>query len=348
MKPGLTVAVVFRNGEAILLRCLESVKNIATELVAVDTGCTDNCREIAKSFGARVIDFPWIDSFDEAYNFAFDKVETEWTFWLDSDEWFVASSRSILEKAMQYEPGFAYTVIREDELDETRVSEMRQPRLWRTHPKMRVEGVIHSQFPRQALLEASRGRKLIHSEIRIRHDGFKGGISREKLERNLKLLEKEIALRPGNLYFEISYCENLLLLGDPKGVELLNTLLPKAFSSNRTPDEISGGLLAAGLRVGLPNGFTLESAFDLGLKHFFRSPNVMWELTNACVRAGQIEASLIPLENLWKMARSKDYSKHGLSDPDILGKSLGDLMLAIGNRLGNSELVTRSQELLSE
>ena len=345
MKPGLTVIVVFRDGEAILRRCLESIKEIASEIVAVNTGCTDGCVDVAKAFGARIFDFPWSDAFDEAYNFAFDKVETEWTFWLDSDEWLVPNSRSLLEKAIEYDAGFAYTVIREDELDDVRISEMRQPRLWRTHPLMRLEGVIHCQFPRQALIDAAGGRKLIHTELRIRHDGFKGGISKEKLKRNLILLEKELALRPGRLYFEVAYCENLLLLEDQRGVALLHALLPKAFSSDSRPEEICGGLLAAGLRVGLPKEFTIIRANEIEIKWFSASPNVMWELATAYFREQQYIEAVVPINLLWKMATTKNYSRHGLSDPDVLGSALGNLMVNVGRRIGDVEMLNRGERL---
>ncbi len=326
MRPGLTVVVLFRDGEEILRRCISSVIEIADEIIAVNTGCTDNSSSLASKLGCKVVDFPWTDAFDEAYNFGFSQVETEWTFWIDSDEWFFAESTDLLKKAINHPDGFAYTVIRVDDLGNGSFSEMRQPRIWRTHPKMQLVGTIHAQFHRESLVEAAGERKLIHTGIRIGHDGFKGGISQEKLVRNLKLLEKEIAIRPGNLYFEISYCENLLLLNDERGVAMLHELLRRAFVDGERPQEIFAGLLAAGVRMGLPDDFSLDKATEIALSKFPNHPNLMWELANALLVAGDLKNGRKVLDQLQSIATTGNYSRHALFDASLFGNPLNELI----------------------
>ncbi len=56
------------------------------EIIIVDTGSTDRTVEVARSFGARVYDFAWIDDFAAARNAALDRASGNYAFWLDADD----------------------------------------------------------------------------------------------------------------------------------------------------------------------------------------------------------------------------------------------------------------------
>ena len=60
-KATVSLTMIVRNEEHNLPRCLESVRGLFDEIVVVDTGSTDRTKEIAAGFGARVVDFAWID-----------------------------------------------------------------------------------------------------------------------------------------------------------------------------------------------------------------------------------------------------------------------------------------------
>lgn len=84
--PTLGLAMIVRDEERNLGRCLGSAKGLFDEIIIVDTGSKDRTKEIAASFGAKIHDFAWIDDFSAARNFAFSKVTTEWIMWLDADD----------------------------------------------------------------------------------------------------------------------------------------------------------------------------------------------------------------------------------------------------------------------
>ena len=55
----LSVAMITMNEERILEKTLESVKDIADEIVIVDSGSTDRTEEIAKKYGAKFYVESW-------------------------------------------------------------------------------------------------------------------------------------------------------------------------------------------------------------------------------------------------------------------------------------------------
>lgn len=82
--PLLSVAIVTLNEEENLPRTLASVK-WADEIVVVDSGSTDRTVEIARRFGATVIERPW-PGFAAQKNFAISQCTGTWILSLDADE----------------------------------------------------------------------------------------------------------------------------------------------------------------------------------------------------------------------------------------------------------------------
>ena len=82
----ISLCMIVRDEEAVLARCLESVRGVADEIVVVDTGSVDATKEIARRFTDKIYDFVWTDDFSEARNFAFSKGTKDYLFWLDADD----------------------------------------------------------------------------------------------------------------------------------------------------------------------------------------------------------------------------------------------------------------------
>lgn len=82
----LTVALATFNEESNLAECLESVKDLADEIIIVDGSSTDKTVEIAKKFGAKVLvkDNPPIFHINKQK--AIDLASSDWILQLDADE----------------------------------------------------------------------------------------------------------------------------------------------------------------------------------------------------------------------------------------------------------------------
>ena len=85
-KQTISLCMITKNEENYLEQCLDSAKEIADEIIIVDTGSTDKTKEIAKSFGAKIVDFKWNEDFSEARNESLKHATKEWILVLDADE----------------------------------------------------------------------------------------------------------------------------------------------------------------------------------------------------------------------------------------------------------------------
>ena len=82
----LSVVLATRNEEANLAKCLESVRQLADEIVIADEQSTDQTVEIAKKYGAKIISVPHQENFHITKNIAIDAAKGEWILQLDADE----------------------------------------------------------------------------------------------------------------------------------------------------------------------------------------------------------------------------------------------------------------------
>lgn len=87
-RPGgsVSLCIIAKNERDRLPRCLASAKPVVDEIIVVDTGSTDETRDLAVVFGAKLFDFAWEDDFSKARNFSLSKASGDWILVLDADE----------------------------------------------------------------------------------------------------------------------------------------------------------------------------------------------------------------------------------------------------------------------
>lgn len=87
--PALLTAIILTFNEHLhIRRCIENVRRVASHVVVVDSGSTDDTVAIAQSLGASVLTNPFVNHSIQ-FNWALDHapVETEWVMRLDADEY---------------------------------------------------------------------------------------------------------------------------------------------------------------------------------------------------------------------------------------------------------------------
>jgi len=82
----ISLCLIVKDEEAVLSRCLESVKEAVDEIIILDTGSTDNTKTIAGAYADKIHDFKWINDFSAARNEAYAKATMDYQMWLDADD----------------------------------------------------------------------------------------------------------------------------------------------------------------------------------------------------------------------------------------------------------------------
>ena len=101
----ITLVVPTFNEEKVLDRCIGSIKDLADEILVVDSFSTDNTLEIARSHGARIIQRKYENSASQK-NWAIPQASYSWILLLDADEWLTQKLYEELKqiKAQDHEP----------------------------------------------------------------------------------------------------------------------------------------------------------------------------------------------------------------------------------------------------
>jgi tetratricopeptide (TPR) repeat protein len=198
---GLTISLcmIVKDEEEMLPGCLEAVAAAVDEIIVVDTGSSDGTVEIAESFGARVLHFPWNGSFSDARNAGLEAASCDWLFYLDADEHLVPEDavkiRQLLGRTWREGFHLVETNYTGGEDAGTAVTHLAL-RIFRNRPEYRFEGRIHEQ--KTGHMPTYLPPRFEATTIRIRHYGYlKNRISaREKSRRNIELLELEAREAP--------------------------------------------------------------------------------------------------------------------------------------------------------
>ncbi|MCX6295344.1 MAG: glycosyltransferase family 2 protein [Bacteroidetes bacterium] len=83
--PQLSVVIITFNEEKNIGRCLESIQDIADDVVVVDSFSTDTTESICKKYNVNFIQHNW-EGYSDTKNFANAQAKFDWVLSLDADE----------------------------------------------------------------------------------------------------------------------------------------------------------------------------------------------------------------------------------------------------------------------
>ncbi|MFC1543389.1 glycosyltransferase [Candidatus Neomarinimicrobiota bacterium] len=213
-KATLSTCMIVRDEAQMLPDCLSSIAGVTDQLVIVDTGSTDDTVSIARSFGAQVHHFKWIDNFAAARNESIRHATGDWILWLDADERLVSSSVGPLKRLLvsPKRPTIYQVMIKNLQADKQSYTLSMSHRLFSRHPRLSFSGRIHEQV--HPSLEAAGGVEK-SSDIVLEHEGYAldRDQMRAKLERNQVLLDAMIKEQPDSAYAHYTIGQNYALLG---------------------------------------------------------------------------------------------------------------------------------------
>lgn len=101
----ISLCMIVKNEENTIDNCLKSVHDLVDEIIIVDTGSTDNTKEICKRYTDKLYDFNWDYDFSKARNYSFSFAKCNYIMWLDADDILYEADRVKLKKLKQQMDG---------------------------------------------------------------------------------------------------------------------------------------------------------------------------------------------------------------------------------------------------
>ncbi len=170
----VSLCMIVKNEEHNLPACLDSVAGLVDDIVIVDTGSSDGTKAVAERYGARVFDFPWVDSFAAARNESLRHAKGDWIFWMDADDRLEESSRPLLKQLLaDLRPGvmaFSMKCLCVPDPSHPSPTVVDHIRLFPNQPQIRWHYRVHEQ-----ILPSVRaaGGNVCFAPVVIRHVGYK-------------------------------------------------------------------------------------------------------------------------------------------------------------------------------
>lgn len=189
----ISACVIVKNEERNIGKWLNNMRQIADEIIVVDTGSTDNTIDILENAGITPYHFTWCNDFAAAKNYAIQQATGDWIVFLDADEYFDASSIQRFRTEMtRYHANKKIGAImcqlvnididNRDKIIDTAI----QVRIFRNTKNIYYKNPVHEQ------LVTKPGKYIMQKcfDLQIVHTGYSTSILRKKAERDLLILQQ--------------------------------------------------------------------------------------------------------------------------------------------------------------
>ncbi len=189
----ISACVIVKNEEKNIGQWLNNMRQIADEIVVVDTGSTDNTINILENANITPYHFTWCNDFAAAKNYAIQQATGDWIVFLDADEYFDASSVKRFRTEMtRYHANkkigaIMCQLVNIDTDNRNKIIDtMIQVRIFRNTKDIYYKNPVHEQ------LVTKPGKYIMQKcfDLQIIHTGYSAGILRKKAERDLPILQQ--------------------------------------------------------------------------------------------------------------------------------------------------------------
>ena len=209
----ISVCIITKNEEKTIEKCLSAISGYGFEIIVVDTGSTDNTKEIAKKYADKVLDFIWVNDFSAARNFSLSQASHDYVLILDCDEVVLSLDLDAVRQLIAKYPDAVGLIARDNHYISNQTDSVYQDHVERLFNRKlyHYESPIHEQ-----VVSNSSGMNYKSYELPVLtdHIGYSGTPEelRAKVERNNVLLFEELKKDSENpyLYFQIGQSYNMI------------------------------------------------------------------------------------------------------------------------------------------
>ncbi|MFH2095493.1 MAG: glycosyltransferase [Bacteroidota bacterium] len=202
----LSVTMIMKDEEKHIKRCLESVKDIADEIIIVDTGSTDNSIEIATYYGAKIYHHPWQNDFSLHRNQAIGYASGDWLLQIDADEELTGDKDGLKKTLARINNGYNGVSINLRDVCQESGTQFNASRVFR-NGKIKYRRAVHNM---PIFEDAKKFGSVLFNDATIVHHGSHYQITKEESAKKAK--------RTGALLLKA-------LKDDPEDYELLFYLM---------------------------------------------------------------------------------------------------------------------------
>ena len=210
----ISVCIITKNEAEHLEKCLSSLQPYAFEIVVVDTGSTDNSKEVALKYTDKVYDFEWVDDFSAARNFSIDHASHNMILVLDTDEYITELDLEQMEQLIEANPKGIGNIKRLDYFETEQGMRHQISIIERLFNRKyyHYESPIHESLAPIANVSPY----YYNLPITADHVGYLGSEDKlyEKAMRDMNLLFLEIEKNPEDAYLYFQVAQSYLLMRD--------------------------------------------------------------------------------------------------------------------------------------
>lgn len=210
----ISVCIITKNEAEHLEKCLSALKPYQFEIVVVDTGSTDNSKEVAHKYTDKVYDFEWINDFSAARNYSISRASHNVILSLDTDEFVTKIDLEKTAQLIEANPKGIGCIKVLNYFETEQGTKHQTSMLGRLFNRKyyHYENAIH-----EALTAISNVSPYSYDlPVTVDHVGYLGSKDKlnDKAMRDINLLLKEIETNPDNPYNYFQLAQAYLLMRD--------------------------------------------------------------------------------------------------------------------------------------
>ena len=343
----ISACVITKNEEINITNWLKCMKLLADEMIVVDTGSTDNTLAVAQKNGAKTYEIKWEDDFSSAKNFAIEQAQGEWIAFLDADEYFpetvINKVKNEIQSLNKNIDAVICKIVNVNADDNNKyISSFYNIRIFRNNKNLRYQNKVHEMLKKKT--EQLNLYKL-PNDIEIYHTGYSTSIVKEKLARNLKILQEEIALSGEQSWHLGFLCDCYFGLEDyKKTIEYAQKAIKSGVKLIGQENNIYSRLISAMAYLNMDEEALLKEINNAILK-FPELPDFYMDKAMVLLKQKKYVEAEVNLENVLDKYRDK---KTELLTNTIEGKMylvyayLGEIALLRNDRAKASEFFLES------
>lgn len=186
----ISVCVIVKNEEKHIESFLRALRkgfmDYPAEIIIVDTGSTDNTKDIASSMVCRVFSFEWCNDFSKARNYSVSLATNDYVLILDADEYISDIDTSCFDTFKSCHPYDIGTIKCINKSDDGNSTTDKISRFFNKN-YYNYSGIVHEQVTSLT----DRPTEYIDLPISVNHVGYSGTMDEKKKKamRNIALLE---------------------------------------------------------------------------------------------------------------------------------------------------------------